>query len=479
MDVELIHELSSQFKVTPREAADELLFVLGADEARVEKLPEPDRQRVYSYFHAMHGAQDASAANADRAETFRRIVVSSWRQFDRVDIRLDSRLTILTGENGTGKTTLLGMLGQSFGEAVQFLGTPVRDTEGFRFRAARRPTGDFEPLGLIEFQSGSSSRVGVREWVGSNQPYFTPELTPYRSVPGLYLDAQRVIGPYQPLESVPPKFKSAREIAQDYRTQLRNLWIPHQMIKPPSLLIKEALVAAAIYGEGNSMLIRDPRALEVWNGFQSVLRTLFPASLEFEGMHVDQGELILDTRSGPFALEAASGGLSAIVTLAWQIYLHAFDSPEAFTVCFDEPENHLHPELQRSIMPALLEAFPTINFVVATHSPFIVTSARDANVYALKRNERGGVVSEPIALGKRALTADQVLDGVLGVDVTLPVWAESELRRILAEFTASPGAVPMKELIARLETAGLQLATPEVSAAIADAVHPADGLTEQ
>lgn len=469
---DLIGALSQQFGLSLEETAAEINFVVG-DFHGSKGIAGDDNQRVYTYFHSLYGS-NPGLESGDLGESFARLVIKDWRQFESVDIDLSARLTILTGENGTGKTTLLNLLAQAFGEAFQFLGTPTRDSVGFQFRAGRnRPTGEFDRIGLITLRSGRSSRVGIRQWEGSTEPFFSPEFAPHRSVPGLYLDAQRMIGPYQKLESIPPRFNSAREIAFAYKQQLRTMWIPHQMAKTPSLLIKEALIAAALYGEGNSMVVGDPRAAQVWNGFQDVLVRLFPASLGFKGLVVDQGELILRTRTGPFALEAASGGLAAILTLAWQIYLHSVDSPEAFTVCFDEPENHLHPSLQRTLLPALLEAFPEINFVVATHSPFVVTSARDANVIALRRNRDGLVESELVPLGNQAVSAAEVLDEVLGVGVTLPIWAERNLERILDQYRTAGGQESLEDLVQRLDAAGLRLSMPNVTDAIADELeHP-------
>lgn len=463
------------FNLPPADVAEEVDFVLGGTGIQRRDLSPIESDRVSSYFHSVYG-QHSSLPNDDLGETISRLVIRDWRQFGSIDIDLSTRLTVLTGENGTGKTSLLSVLGQAFGEGIQFLGTPTRDENGFRFRAGRRrPTGEFDQIGMITFRSGASSRVGVREWIGETQPFFSPELAPYRSIPGLYLDAQRVIGPYQRLDSIPPRFSTAQEIAQAYKQQLRNLWIPHQLAKSPSLLIKEALVAAALYGEGNSVVVGDPRAAKVWAGFQDVLRRLFPQSLEFEGLQIDQGEVILRTRSGPFALEAASGGLAAIVSLAWQIYLHAVDSPEAFTVCFDEPENHLHPSLQRTLLPSLLEAFPGVNFVVATHSPFIVTSTRNSTVFALKRDADSKVYSERIHLESQAFTADEILDEVLGVGVTLPIWAEDELSRILADHRSASDRESVGELVARIEAAGIRLTMPDVTEAVASEIQRRHG----
>ena len=50
----------------------------------------------------------------------------------------------------------------------------------------------------------------------------------------------------------------------------------------------------------------------------------------------------------------------------------------------DEIETHLHMELQRSILPFLTEMFPRIQFIVATHSAFVVNSLENAVIYDLQ-----------------------------------------------------------------------------------------------
>lgn len=43
-------------------------------------------------------------------------------------------------------------------------------------------------------------------------------------------------------------------------------------------------------------------------------------------------------------------------------------------ILIDEPEQHLHPKWQRSLLPTLNHLFPNIQFVVATHSPLVVSN---------------------------------------------------------------------------------------------------------
>ena len=55
-------------------------------------------------------------------------------------------------------------------------------------------------------------------------------------------------------------------------------------------------------------------------------------------------------------------------------------------VLIDELETHLHIELQKKILPFLTEFFPKIQFIVTTHSPYILNSISNARAYDLERH---------------------------------------------------------------------------------------------
>lgn len=56
-------------------------------------------------------------------------------------------------------------------------------------------------------------------------------------------------------------------------------------------------------------------------------------------------------------------------------------------VLIDEIETHLHLELQRIVMPLLTRIFPNIQFIVTTHSPFVLNSMPNAIAYDLEHRE--------------------------------------------------------------------------------------------
>ena len=46
-------------------------------------------------------------------------------------------------------------------------------------------------------------------------------------------------------------------------------------------------------------------------------------------------------------------------------------------VIIDEIEQHLHPKWQSKILPSLKKNFPQVQFIVATHSPLVVSSSKN------------------------------------------------------------------------------------------------------
>ena len=85
-------------------------------------------------------------------------------------------------------------------------------------------------------------------------------------------------------------------------------------------------------------------------------------------------------------------------------------SGKEFVVTFDEPENHLHPELQVRLLPGLIDAFPTAQFVVATHNPLVVSSSPDSQVIVLRYNRQHKVDSEELDfVDKKRRPANDIL----------------------------------------------------------------------
>ena len=78
-------------------------------------------------------------------------------------------------------------------------------------------------------------------------------------------------------------------------------------------------------------------------------------------------------------------------------------------VLIDEIETHLHLELQKLILPMLTELFPNIQFIVSTHSPFVINSIENATIFDL---EKKTLVSN----GLGNIPYEGVIDGYFEID---------------------------------------------------------------
>lgn len=421
--------------------------------------------------------------------SFASLEVEPWRQFNEIKLDLSNRLTVITGTNGTGKTTLLNLIGVHFNWPSSLIGTPKLDKGVLSFTLgtesvfemklpdyAQGVTGYPDPpkasiIGHVQYENDIRSEIVIPEIPDAQ---LTIAYENQQNVEGLYLNSHRSSGGYQNVSWIPAKFSPARELLESFINEVRSTHIGSRSEKSSMLIMKESLLAASLYSEGNGSVTPDAEAHAVWHGFQEVLRKLLPEELGFQKLQSSPPEIILFTSTGNFTFDALSGGLRAVFEMAWQIFLRSY-ATENFTVCIDEPENHLHPALQRSLVPNLLSAFPNVKFIIATHSPFVVRSTNESCVYGLRYASNGRVSAELLDLSRTGLQAEDILKDALGLESTVPIWAESEFNKILSEFSAAQPTTQTISLLKKaLLDAGLSTELPMAIDALVETITVAE-----
>lgn len=382
---------------------------------------------------------------SNEAQPFRKLTVENWRQFDHASFAFDDRLTVLTGRNGSGKSTLLALLAKHFNWNRVYSSAPFRVSKGpsvwsilGRFRRSTVQQDGYVTIGELVYGSGHRSPLGVpidRPSGGMQRVQYDVQfIAGMQQVEGIYLTSHRTAaGSYAEVANIPTLFGSSEQMLEQFTSEVRNRWLGSWTQKTPLMTLKESLIAAAMFGEGNSSVEGNPEAADVWVGFQEILRALMPQSVGFRRLRVRVPEVIIESESGDFILDEASGGLSAILEISWQIFLRSRGTA-SFVALIDEPENHLHPSLQRDLLPALLSAFPRVQFIVATHSPFVVTASPEAAVYVLDYNDDRRVEARRLDYANKAASAERTLMQVLGVESTMPRWAEVRFASILDRY---------------------------------------------
>lgn len=110
----------------------------------------------------------------------------------------------------------------------------------------------------------------------------------------------------------------------------------------------------------------------------------------------------------------------------WMLYLEGENIYEnrdiSGVVLIDEVEQHLHPQWQVKIMQVLSEAFPKIQFISTTHSPLVISGAKNIPVLQLYhgrhdiRNVRGWL-------------AEDIYREIMGLKTTRPNYVEDKIQR--------------------------------------------------
>jgi predicted ATP-binding protein involved in virulence len=180
------------------------------------------------------------------------------------------------------------------------------------------------------------------------------------------------------------------------------------------------------------------------------------------GLYIDAKTKIAEIKTEnreTFGLHQMADGYSALLKIVMELMMRmdskvdgAYDIPGIALI--DEIETHLHVELQKKVLPFLTTLFPNIQFIVTTHSPFVIESLKGAVVYDLERQERN-IITE-------AKTANETVREMLGVPITMPVWAEQNLNTIIEKYMSENiDEISFEDMKKELEAAGLSSFFPE------------------
>ncbi|WP_460372559.1 AAA family ATPase [Pseudomonas sp. Tul1A2] len=114
----------------------------------------------------------------------------------------------------------------------------------------------------------------------------------------------------------------------------------------------------------------------------------------------------------PYRFQQLSSGFSSILSvyadLLTKIELRSIAPTEVTGIVFiDEVDAHLHVSLQKKIFRFLTKSFPKVQFIITTHSPFVVSSVDDAVIYDLTSLEQVSDLS--------MYSYEAILDGLFDV----------------------------------------------------------------
>ena len=165
---------------------------------------------------------------------------------------------------------------------------------------------------------------------------------------------------------------------------------------------------------------------ENWNRLIEHLPTLAPFNSDFSYIRTGKEmEPIFSIYGEECYMEELSAGFQAVLSIVANIFEWIegikneggrIAANATGSVLIDELDLHLHPEWQFTLRDGLERLFPNIQFIVTTHSPHLLSSAKENEVIIMRRgSDQSEYFLKPTSKRFSGWSTDQILSEVMGV----------------------------------------------------------------
>ena len=350
---------------------------------------------------------------------------------------------ILAGVNGSGKSTVLRTIAWvlSCGE----MGFPEDD---WRLRL----TGRFSRCVLLDVDGERRTVKAVGSEDDANLSNFADAFAKEQSasIPDVMLPRSIILRSRRPFrylgpQRAPERFVGAGYVQHPAVEDLPNPDLTKNLTDPKTrafafektvsnenvhawligLLSKSALASKS----GQSPVAYDRAMRDFENALRKVYQWEHEEEMKLEVDLEPTFRLLVRIRGQRLNFSQIPGGVSAVVGwLADFKQRQDLAKQQSAILLIDEIDAHLHPRWQRQILPALRDALPEVQIIVATHSPFVITSCKDAKVHVLEVNEHTGRASLRESLvAPFGQSFNAALKDIFGVDSSFDLTTENEL----------------------------------------------------
>jgi predicted ATP-binding protein involved in virulence len=322
-----------------------------------------------------------------------KIHVNKVFHLEGFDIELDSqgkKHLILTGKNGSGKTSLLNCL-------VEFL-QKIKNDPGLDFLRLNDNLKHYEEQIRIAKANNNPTLVHNNELILKsikvkwdavfgktemrfNDVYELSKKLQARDFILAYYSATRKASVLIPKNPEKPDLNPAKEIKQSKILEFIKFLV--------DLKVQEALAR----NENQDNAADDIK--DWFANFTGLLKSIFETNTLSLDFNYKDYSFTINQNDRKFGFNELSDGYSAIIDIVADLIIKMQDQnsltrayEKEGIVLIDEVETHLHLKLQRLILPMLTEIFPKIQFIVTTHSPFVLSSLKNAVAYDLERQTR-------------------------------------------------------------------------------------------
>ncbi|KSU63678.1 hypothetical protein AS034_05370 [[Bacillus] enclensis] len=320
-----------------------------------------------------------------------KLEINNFRNFKNLQIDLGSKKKkhlILTGKNGSGKTSFLLELKNYL---LSF------EDGNFRHLKEWKET----IVNLKERINNSNVENSERERITSNIKSIKESMRRYGEINPTFSEVYELQSSYDNGNFIIAYFDSKRTtnmIVPDSISKIK-LHLKYRADDRPSNIFIQYLVnmkaEQAFANQSNDKAL--VKKIDKWfNNLEIAFRELFESEdfkLEFDFKELNF--FIKEKNKTKYSFQHLSDGYASVINIVSDILMRMENKNNESgiynlegIVLIDEIETHLHVSLQKKIFPFLCALFPRIQFIVTTHSPFVLSSAENSVVYDLEHKLR-------------------------------------------------------------------------------------------
>ena len=309
---------------------------------------------------------------------------------------------ILTGKNGSGKTSVLKALVSHLEYIVEDNSeTQIADLQS---KLSEKDTLEFQRKELIRYKKYMNSLSKLCKF--SNEVAI--DFTSLDMMKEKYENGEFILAYYgdtRKIEVLTSKNIEKIELKPVYTIKD----VPSRDLTKYLVNLKTTQAFAQTSGN-----CEQANQIKLWfQRFEEILREIYHnSSLELKfDINTFRFSICMEGRD-PFDFNTMSMGYAAVFEIIGDLMMR-MESKKRYDlegiVLIDEIETHLHVELQKEILPILTRLFPNLQFILTTHSPFILNSAKDSVVYDLEKQMLA-------ANGLTNLSYSGIVEGYFDVD---------------------------------------------------------------